>query len=484
MNFSTFREIYVEQALRNLGHENPAFQRSNLPAVTNQYVLGRLDTFPDLIQRVKGLQAEQESFRPTDEVQRELKVFCLCAGRRLVRAYTTIEDLRGLLKSCSPEAAFLHHRVLIECLLHTRESLAFWEESIDAKEFYGRHVRSNEVRFQYLELTIRLVLIVVDLTFPEDLHPYVEELEYFLGWRDVREQLQFDNAETYARSKKLVRVGLSAPHNRIPKRFIPYGLRKLRPFWYRNPSVYGHLQVPNQSCIRQRKNPKLHSKILHGAIASANWVEMPIIAKLLSSWLGADEPAKPTTQAPVQQAQATTPPQPTQPTQPSPLQPAPQNVPFSPHRTPEERFRRSAKQLGLFFAGAGFLAMSTMVTRRAVARKIAEASPRLFQPSHHGPRPAPRNADEKVQDQLVAAEALGLATLNVFGFGIMLTGGLSWAFDISNLEDLRTKARAKLYGANGVVDEAAEKEIEEWIADVLSRKDKKNEEGTPPKKEG
>lgn len=126
-----------------------------------------------------------------------------------------------------------------------------------------------------------------------------------------------------------------------------------------------------------------------------------------------------------------------------------------------------------------------MVTRRAVARKMAESTPRLFQPSHHGPRPAPRNPEEKGQDQLVAAEALGLATLNVFGFGIMLTGGLMWAFDISNLEDLRTKARAKLYGANGVVDEAAEKEIEEWIADVLSRKDKKEEkaDGTQPKKD-
>lgn len=209
---------------------------------------------------------------------------------------------------------------------------------------------------------------------------------------------------------------------------------------------------------------------------------MPILAKLLSSWLGADESAKPAAQA-----QDPIPPQATQttrPTQPVPTQSSLQNVPFSPNRTPEEQFRRSAKQLGLFFAGAGFLALSTMVTRRAVARKIAEASPRLFQPSNHGLRPAPRNAEEKGQDQLVAAEALGLATLNVFGFGITLTGGLMWAFDISNLEDLRTKARAKLYGPNGVVDDEAEKEIEEWIADVLSRKDKKNEGGTQPKNEG
>lgn len=253
MNFSTLREIYVKQALKSLGHENPDFQPSDLPAVNNQRVLGRLDTFPDLILQVRDLQADQESFRPTDHVQMELKVFCQSAGRRLVQAYTQIEDLRSLLSSGSPDAAFLHHRILIECLVHIKESLAFWEESIGTEEFYGRHVRSNDVRFQYLELTLHLVVIIVDLAFPEGLRPYVEELEDVLGWPDLRKQFQFDNADTYARSKKRVRVGFTAPHNRTPKRFIPYGLKKLRPFWYLNPNVYGHLQVPNQCCIRRRK---------------------------------------------------------------------------------------------------------------------------------------------------------------------------------------------------------------------------------------
>lgn len=238
------------------------------------------------------------------------------------------------------------------------------------------------------------------------------------------------------------------------------------------------------------KPPRVYtSRSCREPLLLVNWTKMPIIAKLISSWMGVDEPVKSPTEAPAQSqvqapapAQAQTTPQPKQST---PLQHTVQDAPFPPNRTPDEQFRRSAKQLGLFFAGAGFLAMSTLVTRRAVARKIAESSPRLFHPSHHGLRPAPRNAEEKGQDQLVAAEALGLATLNVFGFGILLTGGLMWAFDISNLEDLRTKARAKLYGANGAVDEAAEKEIEEWIADVLSRKDKKEEkaEDTQPKKD-
>lgn len=151
-------------------------------------------------------------------------------------------------------------------------------------------------------------------------------------------------------------------------------------------------------------------------------------------------------------------------------------APEQPHeRTPQEEFRRSAKQLGLFFAGAAFLTGSALISRRAVARKMTDSLPKLFQPSHHGPRAPPRNPAEKSEDALVAVEALGLATLNVFSFGVMMTGGLMYAFDISNVEDLRYKARRSLYGANGVVDEAAEQQVEEWIADVLSRRDQKED---------
>lgn len=144
-------------------------------------------------------------------------------------------------------------------------------------------------------------------------------------------------------------------------------------------------------------------------------------------------------------------------------------------RTPQEQFQRGAKQAALFFAGAGFLAASVMISRRSISRKMIDSFPKFYQPSHHGPRPPPRAPKDKADDQLVAVEALGLATLNVFSFGVMMTGGLMFACDISNLEELRHKARKNLYGANGVVDEAAEQQVEEWIADVLSRKDKRDE---------
>lgn len=161
-----------------------------------------------------------------------------------------------------------------------------------------------------------------------------------------------------------------------------------------------------------------------------------------------------------------------------------QSPPPEPQRTSQEQFKRGAKQLGLFFAGAGFLTASALIARRAVVRKMADSIPKFYQPSHHGPRAPPRGPKEKSDDQLVAVEALGLATLNVFSFGVMMTGGLMFAFDISNVEELRRKARGSLYGTNGVVDDAAEQQVEEWIAEVLSRKDKKEGEGDAQKKDG
>lgn len=153
-----------------------------------------------------------------------------------------------------------------------------------------------------------------------------------------------------------------------------------------------------------------------------------------------------------------------------------------PERTPQEQFTRTAKQLGLFFAGAGFLTASALIARRAVARRMIDSLPGFYHPSHHGPKPPPRGPKEKGEDQLVAVEALGLATLNVFSFGVMMTGGLMFAFDISNVEELRRKARGSLYGTNGVVDDAAEQQVEEWIAEVLSRKDKRDGEADTQKK--
>ncbi|KAI8959713.1 hypothetical protein F5Y11DRAFT_291462 [Daldinia sp. FL1419] len=153
-----------------------------------------------------------------------------------------------------------------------------------------------------------------------------------------------------------------------------------------------------------------------------------------------------------------------QPSQPS--QTSPNTIPSARPRPPILS-QRSLKQLGLFFAGAGFLTLSTLITRRAVARKHLATIPKFYQPS--------TQQVSKIQSDssLIALEALNLATLNVMGFGIMMTGGISWAFDISSVDDLRRMARGHVGPTGGQTDEEAEREIEEWVAKVLGRKEEK-----------
>jgi hypothetical protein len=140
--------------------------------------------------------------------------------------------------------------------------------------------------------------------------------------------------------------------------------------------------------------------------------------------------------------------------------------------------QRSMKQLGLFWAGAGFLALSTVITRRSVARKIRATIPSFFRPSN---QPVTKVDSDS---SLIALEALNLATLNVVGFGIMLTGGVSWAFDISSVDDLRAYARRHIGPGGGKTDEEAEREVEEWVAKVLGKNLKEYKNEPPTKAEG
>ncbi|KAI0468856.1 hypothetical protein F4859DRAFT_516606 [Xylaria cf. heliscus] len=155
------------------------------------------------------------------------------------------------------------------------------------------------------------------------------------------------------------------------------------------------------------------------------------------------------------------------PAQPDPI-PAVQAHPM-PETRPSALSQRSLKQLGLFFAGAGFLSLATMITRRSVARKTLATVPKFYTQSN---RPVNKVSSDS---SLIALEALNLATLNVMGFAIMMTGGLSWAFDVSNIDDLRRMARKHIGPSGGRTDEEAEREVEEWVAKVLLRKEKQEE---------
>lgn len=101
-------------------------------------------------------------------------------------------------------------------------------------------------------------------------------------------------------------------------------------------------------------------------------------------------------------------------------------------------------------------------------------------------------SNPNINGALEAFEALTIATLNVFSFGIMATGGFIWAFDIATLDDMKKKVRVDL-GVNAKrtdetekTDEEAEKEIEEWFTTVVARKEFKalrEEKGIKTKEE-
>ncbi|KAB5559996.1 hypothetical protein GE09DRAFT_1115217 [Coniochaeta sp. 2T2.1] len=206
---------------------------------------------------------------------------------------------------------------------------------------------------------------------------------------------------------------------------------------------------------------------------------MPILASLLSSLIGGKPTSTPTPDpnAPIQAppAPAPAPPRrPRAPTTPQVQQTPPQEPLEQEPQGPHSIFTsRSAKQLSLFAAGAVFLGLTTAVTRRSVARKIHAALPKFYQPSYLGEGAKVESAE----GALFAAEALGLATLNTFSFGIMAAGGFSWAFDISSIDDLRARASKHKRGIQGTKDGEAEDTIEDWMASVLGKDGEEDGEG-------
>lgn len=138
-------------------------------------------------------------------------------------------------------------------------------------------------------------------------------------------------------------------------------------------------------------------------------------------------------------------------------------------------FTRKLHQLGLFFAGAAFMAASVAVSRRSVIRRRLETVP-----AFHTSNRAPARFDGADRVGLAAA-ALGLATLNVASFGVLLTGGIAWGFDLCSVAELRERTQAALRrpGNYRDADPAAEKELEDMMKTLLERL---GMDATPPER--
>ncbi|KAF3251154.1 hypothetical protein TWF217_008083 [Orbilia oligospora] len=111
------------------------------------------------------------------------------------------------------------------------------------------------------------------------------------------------------------------------------------------------------------------------------------------------------------------------------------------HRDPAfTPFQRARKQLTLYFGGAGFLLLSMAVARRSTRRRYLATVPKYYTPNT-------RASELNFNTGIDAFEALNIASLGVFSVGMMTVGRMS-EMDV-------------------------EEEMEEWIASVLARKDRK-----------
>lgn len=265
MNFSSLRHIFLDWHLRILGHEdsssapdNSVFPPSPKPRpVTCQEVLDKLNSLPHL-KKLKALHASQRriKLKSDDVVNRNLKLFCRCAGAPLIRAYEILAGLRRMLELMSPEAArtkpFRMHKWLVDALLEVRKSHAIWEVSVGHEAFFKKHPRPRAVRFEYLWFTLQLVYVVADLTFPWEFREYLRQMGNHLGRPDWKDDFVLDSHATYERSKESTRPALIIPVNQYPIKALLYGQTVLRPFLVYNPSVYGHRLVPNKRSLQLR----------------------------------------------------------------------------------------------------------------------------------------------------------------------------------------------------------------------------------------
>lgn len=94
--------------------------------------------------------------------------------------------------------------------------------------------------------------------------------------------------------------------------------------------------------------------------------------------------------------------------------------------------------------------------------KFKATYPAFYRFNNAPPTAPPPNAAKE------AFEALGLATLNTFAFGMMLMGGAMVATDISTLAELKQKFKDAI-GEHKEDDE----EMEEWMVSILARNEMK-----------
>lgn len=120
----------------------------------------------------------------------------------------------------------------------------------------------------------------------------------------------------------------------------------------------------------------------------------------------------------------------------------------------------------LLLGGLAFFCLSSVVTRRALHRRRLASIPPFYTSSvYHQPR---------VNGAIEAFEALNVATINVVSVSMLFVGGALCALNVNSLDDMRRLIRGGA-GADGTgrSETDLEQELEEWIAGVLDRKERR-----------
>lgn len=129
----------------------------------------------------------------------------------------------------------------------------------------------------------------------------------------------------------------------------------------------------------------------------------------------------------------------------------------------------------LLAGGLAFSLLSIWITRRASLKKRIACIPPFYSSSVY--------FQPKVNGAMEAFEALNLATINVFSFGMLTTGAAMYALDVNGVEDMRRMMRSGLEGTSaGKSDEELENEVTEWVASVLGDRFEKQLEKERAKK--
>ncbi|EME38627.1 hypothetical protein DOTSEDRAFT_75405 [Dothistroma septosporum NZE10] len=150
--------------------------------------------------------------------------------------------------------------------------------------------------------------------------------------------------------------------------------------------------------------------------------------------------------------------------------------PVAPQRI--DAAHRARRQNALLFGGLAFTSLSALLMRRAIRKKQLATYPQFTtkvagsrDPVVKVPTFTPSNTQAKAEGGLDAAEALFLATLSTFSIFMTGTGAFMKLYDIADVEDLREFVKQGIGYDVYSGETEADKEIETWFAEVLSRKD-------------